>query len=128
MGLSTILRRVSILCYLFTGLAASAALPDLMVYGPSARPYIDFITFASDSCEVREGCVVPGTRRLLHFEMESRNVGTADLIFGDPARNPLFVWDNCHGHYHFGQFAQYRLLTTSGTPVVEGRKIGFCLE
>lgn len=128
MRLAAVLQRLSPICYLFTGLIAPAALPDLMVYGPSARPYIDFITFAPNSCEVGEGCVVAGTRRLLHFEMESRNIGTADLIFGDPARNPLFVWDNCHGHYHFGQFAEYRLLTTSGTEVVTGRKIGFCLE
>src|SRR5688572_13981219 len=120
---SVIFRRLSSICYLFTIGVASAAAPDLMVYGPAARPYVDYITFAPNSCEVGEGCVVAGTRRLLHFEMESRNVGTADLIFGDPARNPLFVWDNCHGHYHFGQFAEYRLLTTSGSEVVEGKKI-----
>lgn len=90
---------------------------------------IEYMTFAPGSCEVQEGCAVPGTRRLLRFETESRNIGTADLVFGDPAQNPArFVWDPCHNHYHFGQFTIYRLLNQSGGIVVEGRKIGFCLE
>ena len=105
-----------------------AAAPDLQVWGPSARPYVDYQTFAADSCEVHEGCVQAGTRRLLHFEAESRNYGTADLVFGDPARNPMFVWDPCHNHYHFGQFMLYRLLNPDGSTALEGRKIGFCLE
>jgi hypothetical protein len=105
-----------------------AAAPDLQVWGPSARPYVDYQTFAGDSCEVREGCTQAGTRRLLHFEAESRNYGSADLVFGDPAQNPMFVWDPCHNHYHFGQFMLYRLLNSEGATVLEGRKIGFCLE
>ncbi len=122
------IRVSSLFVYLSLAVTLPAALPDLLIHGPSARPYIDVVNFTSGSCEVAEGCVVPGTRRLLRFETESRNVGDADLIFGDPARNPMFVWDNCHGHYHFGQFTEYRLLTTTGTEVVEGKKIGFCLE
>ncbi|HKQ39608.1 MAG TPA: lysyl oxidase family protein [Verrucomicrobiae bacterium] len=105
-----------------------AAAPDLQVWGPSTRPYVDYRSFPTDSCEVREGCTQPGTRRLLHFEAESRNYGTADLVFGDPAQNPRFVWDPCHNHYHFGQFMNYRLLDTQGNVVLEGRKVGFCLE
>lgn len=109
--------------------AAYAAAPDLMVWGPSTRAYVDTMTFAPGSCEVQEGCVAAGTRRVLRFETESRNIGTADLVFGDPAQNPArFVWDPCHNHYHFGQFTIYRLLNQSGGVVVEGRKIGFCLE
>ena len=100
-----------------------------MVWGPSTRAYVDTYTFAAGSCEVQEGCVVAGTRKILRFETESRNIGTADLVFGDPAQNPArFVWDPCHSHYHFGQFTIYRLLNQSGGVVVEGRKIGFCLE
>ena len=114
--------------YLLGVASVYAALPDLMVYGPNSRPYIDIVNFASGSCEVQEGCAIAGARRLLRFETESRNLGPGDLIFGDPAQNPLFVYDNCHGHYHFGQFTEYRLLTTSGVEVREGKKIGFCLE
>ena len=79
--------------FLHASLAAFAAAPDLLVWGPATRPYVDYQNFATDSCEVREGCVVPGRRRVLHFETESRNYGTADLVFGDPNQNPLFVWD-----------------------------------
>ena len=102
--------------------------PDLVVWGPSTRPFVDYITFSSTSCEVREGCGTPGRRRVLRFETETRNIGTADLVFGNPVLNPLFVYDPCHNHYHFGQFAEYRLLDQSGALVVEGKKIGFCLE
>jgi lysyl oxidase len=105
-----------------------AAAPDLIVWGPATRPYVDYQNIPANSCEVNEGCTVPGTRRILHFETESRNIGTADLVFGDPNQNPMFVWDPCHGHWHFGQFAQYRLLNQSGGVVLEGRKVGFCLE
>jgi hypothetical protein len=111
-----------------SSLSLFAGAPDLLVWGPATRPYVDSQSFASDSCEVREGCVSPGVRRLLHFETESRNIGSADLVFGDPNQNPLFVWDPCHGHWHFGQFTTYRLLNLDGGVVLEGRKIGFCLE
>lgn len=114
--------------WIFSSISLFAAAPDLQVWGPATRPYVDYQSFAADSCEVREGCVVAGTRRLLHFETESRNYGNADLVFGDPAQNPQFVWDPCHNHYHFGQFTTYRLLDQQGGVVIEGRKIGFCLE
>lgn len=120
--------RTALAGWFLSSLSILAAAPDLQVWGPATRPYVDYQTFAADSCEVREGCVQAGTRRLLHFETESRNYGTADLVFGDPAQNPMFVWDNCHNHYHFGQFTTYRLLNTQGGVVLEGRKIGFCLE
>ena len=114
--------------FVHSSLSLFAGAPDLLVWGPSTRPYVDYQSFASDSCEVREGCVQPGLRRLLHFETESRNIGSADLVFGDPNQNPMFVWDPCHGHFHFGQFTTYRLLNPDGGVVLEGRKIGFCLE
>ena len=105
-----------------------SAAPDLVVWGPSTRPYVDYLTFNSNSCEVGEGCATPGRRRVLRFETETRNVGTADLVLGNPILNPRFVFDPCHGHYHFGEFARYQLLDQSGALVVEGKKIGFCLE
>ena len=105
-----------------------SAAPDLVVWGPSTRPYVDYITFSANSCEVGEGCATPGRRRVLRFETETRNVGTADLVLGNPILNPRFVFDPCHGHYHFGEFARYQLLDQSGALVVEGKKIGFCLE
>src|SRR3954462_15420891 len=116
-------------CFLvYSSISIFSAAPDLVVWGSSTRPYVDYLTFSADSCEVREGCGTPGRRRVLRFETETRNIGTADLVFSNPVLNPLFGYDPCHNHYHFGQFAEYRLLDQSGTLVVEGKKIGFCLE
>jgi hypothetical protein len=108
----------------------SAALPDLTIFPDPAivAPEIIFRTFASGDCEVVEGCAIAGTRRLLSFNSEIRNVGTVDLNMGPPGGTNLFVWAPCHGHYHFEDFAIYRLLNASGSVVVTGRKMAFCLE
>lgn len=105
-----------------------AALPDLIIHGPAVQPQIVFRTFASSDCEVVEGCAIAGTRRLLSFASEIRNIASVDLNLGPPGSNPLFHWADCHGHYHFEDFALYRLLNASGSVVVTGRKIAFCLE
>lgn len=113
---------------------AGGSLPDLIVWGPATAPYITTTTFSANNCQVLEGCAVAGTRRLLRFNMETRNVGAADLVIGDPATNSLFYFATCHAHYHFESFAQYTLLDTNlnpvvlGTNVVVGRKVGFCIE
>ena len=113
---------------------AGGSLPDLIVWGPASAPFITTTTFAANNCQVLEGCAVAGTRKLLRFNMETRNVGTADLVIGNPATNSLFYFATCHAHYHFESFAQYTLLDTNmnpvllGTNVVVGRKVGFCIE
>ncbi|MCI0746897.1 MAG: hypothetical protein L0Y58_15960 [Verrucomicrobia subdivision 3 bacterium] len=106
----------------------SAALPDLTIWSGSVNPQVTYRTFASSDCEVVEGCATPGTRRLINFTSEIRNVGSADLVLGRPEGNPLFVWAPCHGHYHFEGVAEYRLLDDSGNVVVFGRKMAFCIE
>src|SRR5262249_30240380 len=63
----------------------------------------------------------------LRFSAETRNIGTGDLVLGNPATNSLFVWAQCHGHYHFERYMQYDLLTTNGDVAAAGRKIGFCV-
>src|SRR5438876_3867721 len=102
-------------------------LPDLIIWGPSISPRIETVTFSSSSCAVIEGMVQPGTRKLLRFSTETRNQGTADISLGNPATNPQFVWAPCHGHYHFNNYANYRLLDSNGQSVATGLKIGFCL-
>lgn len=42
-------------------------------------------------------------------------------------RPDLYVWDECHGHEHLTNFAQYVLRDAQGNEVVEGRKQGFYL-
>jgi hypothetical protein len=106
--------------------------PDLMFVKEVVHPVIGSET--PTTCEVTEGCVVGGKRRLLRFNAYARNVGTADLVLGDPHVNPLdrngnpmFEYNACHGHYHFNGFARYNLLDANGV-VVLGKKSGFCLR
>src|SRR4051794_1781962 len=105
-----------------------APLPDLIIYAPDTTPHVVYRTFDSNDCTVNEGCVPAGTRRLLAFSTQTRNVGTADLVLGDPSTNRLFVFDPCHNHYHYVGFAEYRLRDSQSNLVVHGRKIGFCVE
>jgi hypothetical protein len=107
---------------------STQALPDLIIWGPAVSPSITSRTFTTTDCEVLEGCETAGTHRLLTFNTESRNIGSGDLMLGNPATNKLFVWASCHGHYHFEQFAEYNLLDTNGNVAATGHKVGFCLE
>jgi hypothetical protein len=105
-----------------------SGLPDLIIWGPSVSATVITRTFTIGDCEVLEGCATAGTRRLLSFSTETRNIGSGDLVMGNPATNTLFTWASCHQHYHFEQFANYDLLDTNGNVVAIGHKVGFCLE
>jgi Lysyl oxidase len=106
----------------------SGALPDLIIWGPSVNPSTIQRTFAATDCEVVEGCEPVGTRTLLSFTTETRNIGAGDLNMGDPATNSLFIWAMCHQHWHFEQFASYSLLDANSNVVASGHKVGFCIE
>jgi hypothetical protein len=90
---------------------------------------VDFESFDAASCSIGEGCIdAPGTRRLLHFGIQLPNTGTADLHIGVPSPdNDNFEWSDCHGHYHFAAYGQYRLLTLDGCEAARGHKNGFCV-
>ena len=81
-------------CILTFGASAQAALPDLVIWGPTAQPEIIYRTFSPNDCEVTEGCATPGTRRLLNFNTEIRNISDVDLNMGRPESDPQgrFVW------------------------------------
>lgn len=106
---------------------ASVGKPDLVVNAAALNPYITTQTFGPNACEIQEGTITAGTKKLLRFTTQSQNLGGADLVLGNPANSPLFEWGACHGHYHFRGFAQYRLLDTTGSVVRTGKKVGFCL-
>ena len=106
---------------------ATLALPDLISWGAATSPTVITRTFVSNECEVIEGCATPGLHRLLSWSTETRNIGSGDLIIGDPATNSLFRWASCHQHYHFEQFMEYNLLDTNGNIAATGHKVGFCL-
>ena len=80
------------------------------------------------SCTIAEGCVGgPGPRTLLRFDLTTPNIGVGNLHLGFPEGNPLFVFSDCHGHYHFEGYANYRLLDASMQVVASGHKQAFCL-
>ena len=118
----------SVCLVLFTSaVLCSGALPDLVLWGPVMNPKIVTRTYSSSACDVVEGCVVAGTRRLLIFDTESRNIGDGDLYLGSPVGNPLFQYASCHNHYHFRGFADYRLINSAQKEIAAGLKVGFCL-
>lgn len=89
-------------------------------------------------------------RKILRFGTEIANVGQGAMeIRGnrtsqrqtmeavqwiyqtDRTRKPTpmgeFIFHGAHGHWHLLEVAEYSLLNSQGTEVVEGRKISFCL-
>jgi hypothetical protein len=85
--------------------------------------------FSPDSCAMVEGCIdAPGDRRVLRFSTTTPNDGNIDLFMGAPSSRPdLFSFSDCHDHYHFEQYADYRLLSETGEVVALGHKQAFCL-
>lgn len=101
--------------------------PDLMPWADALRPYVSTEEFAEASCEVQEGLIGAGMRRLLRYSTEVRNIGSQDMVIPDPEGNPLFEYHACHGHYHFKHFAGSRLLDLEGNELLVSRKVSFCL-
>jgi hypothetical protein len=117
-----------------TPVLAQLALPDLTIDGNRLGRSVIFETrrFNRHDCAVQEGCVDgTGKRKLMRFDVATPNIGSGDLVLGDPALNPaLFTYSPCHQHYHFNGYASYELLVSpsSASPILRGRKQAFCLE
>ena len=90
--------------------------PDLTVNKNALREWhIVEATFSPEDCAVQEGFTEPGTRRLGLFTYNTPNQGPGDLIVGNPADHlDWFVFAPCHQHYHFKEYADYRLWTPEG--------------
>ena len=72
-------------------------------------------TFAPSDCNVVEGIVTAGTRKLLMFSTMTPNIGDGDLFLGNPSQHPdWFDLQTCHGHPHLKDYADYRLWTETG--------------
>jgi hypothetical protein len=83
-------------------------------------------------CSVIEGGVTPGVRRVLRFTVMTPNIGDADVYIGDPqthvdANDGLFEFAECHAHYHFKHYAEYRLVDPRTGKVWRAAKRGFCM-
>jgi Lysyl oxidase len=125
------LRGAALLCIMFcTRMIASAQtgpcatvipdknLPDLVI--DSARLKSDIVvteeTFDRNSCNVVEGFVSSkGKHQLLRFTTASPNIGLGDLVIGDPNQcTELFHYSECHNHFHYNDYTDYRLWTEQG--------------
>lgn len=87
-------------------------LPDLVVGATrlASSLRISSRSFSGSSCSVVEGCVVPGSRRILEFDTQIINYGNADAVLGTPSSRPeLFVFSPCHGHYHMLDSLDYSM-------------------
>jgi hypothetical protein len=106
-------------------------LPDLSVDARRLERSLDLqnILFKDDDCALTEACVdAPGWRKVLRFDTTTPNTGTAAVTLGRPSdNNDLFAYSECHDHYHFVAYADYRLLTVDGALAAEGHKQAFCL-
>ncbi len=124
-----------------TPVATSGPLPDMVAEISDVALALDTTAASGD---VAEGCAEATSGvDLLRFSATSRNIGTADLVLGDPqcpspcSDHPLEVCGNpdyiCspaagHNHPHYINYARYELLDQSGTAVVVGHKQGYCLR
>jgi hypothetical protein len=125
-------RQPVVTCSLGDQCAPDQPCPDLTIdaerIGQTAR--IEVKDFSASDCALLEGCVnAPGRRVLLRFDTATPNVGTADLVLGNPRGNEAcFEYSSCHNHYHFHDYARYLLQTEDGVPAAKGYKQAFCLE
>ena len=83
-------------------------------------------------CSVIEGNVTPGERRLLRFTVTTPNIGDADVYIGNPddhfaAGDGLYTLSTCHGHYHFNNYAEYKLISATTGKTWRSAKAGFCM-
>jgi hypothetical protein len=105
-------------------------LPDLTVNVEALQRTLGVspATYSPSGCEVRERCVdKSGVRQTLHFEVNTPNIGTADLVLGPPQASAGFVYARCHGHFHHQGYALYQLFDPAGSEVIRGQKRAFCL-
>jgi hypothetical protein len=77
---------------------------QMLAGGNTLEPWFE------DDCAVQEGATEAGVRQLMRFTFTSPNLGLGDLIVGGPDDHPgLFEYHPCHDHFHFKEYADYRL-------------------
>ncbi len=93
-------------------------LPDLIVDANALKADLIVTTekFGTTPCAVVEGCVSSkGNHQLLRFTVSTPNIGQGDLVIGDPNQcSNLFHLSECHTHFHFKEYSDYRLWTETG--------------
>jgi hypothetical protein len=116
-------------------------MPDLIVDEKATRNnwLVRVEDLPANFCSVQEGGITPGTHTLLRFTVTTPNVGDADVFVGSPLAHMdpngdgsfadadgLFEFASCHAHFHFQNYATYRLYDASGKEW-RAAKAGFCM-
>ena len=85
--------------------------------------------FSEDNCWIEEGCLKgTGLREIIRFTTRFENIGELDYYIGKPTlENNQFVFDNCHNHFHYENYAEYLLFDADGNRIPSGFKSGFCV-
>jgi hypothetical protein len=116
---------------IFDGHPDCTAGPDLVVLENVLRTsiYADVIFNNTDNCLINEGCLQGfGKRQIVRFTTHIKNIGETDYYIGAPSGGTdQFSFDNCHGHYHYEGYAEYRLANAENELLPIGFKNGFCV-
>lgn len=103
------------------------------------RMYFQQKVFNLQHCGVQEGSVkAPDgitaddtfTRRMLFFDTNTHNLGESFQPPPPDRRPDLFVWGECHGHFHFTKYAKFLLRGLEGEAATDDRfvKLAYCME
>ncbi len=124
----------TLVCLLLFCSISLYAQPDLIVVESALQNSLQVQTLNSnDQCYLNEGCVNGlGQRDIIRFTTHIRNIGDTDFYVGAPPGNPAneneqWEYDECHGHWHYEGYAEYKLFDESNTEIPIGYKNGFCL-
>jgi hypothetical protein len=124
-----------------SGVPDLVGLPDLIVDEKATQNnwLVRVEDLPANFCSVEEGDIIPGTRTVLRFTVTTPNIGNADVFIGSPLahmdpngdgnfsdRDALFEFATCHNHFHFQNYATYRLIDAGGTEW-KAAKRGFCM-
>lgn len=88
---------------------------------------------SDDVCYIAEGCLRGfGNRHVIKFDTRISNIGNTDYYVGPKPTDPNdpsnhFVYDPCHGHFHYLGYAEYILYNSAGKRIPIGTKNGFCV-
>ena len=116
---------------------------DLVGFGPDLEKQREIYRyFAPNSCEMNERCIGAdgGWRKVIMFNSTDLNNGTRDFHVGavpyvttGTVPPPIinhgdYVFDKCHGHYHFEHYGTFSYLDKQGNLAAgDQQKRGFCL-
>jgi hypothetical protein len=105
--------------------------PDLAVDANELETsmYADNLSVGQTNCYISEGCLAGyGNRRLIRFSTHIRNIGNQDYYIGVPDTTlGQYVFDACHGHWHYVGYAEYLMYDAHNQPMQIGFKNGFCV-